>query len=282
MTGALPVERIQRWMQAVLVHPEGAAAGLSSRKAARLLPATRAHDVVRLSGGLSAADRLEIYAEMYPLRMVEALRADYPALASFLGDERFERLVRDYVAAHPSRSYTLARLGDRLPGFVAGWGPSRQRHLLTDIARLELAATRVFDAEDVVPLTAEALGSVPAEDFSSMRLVPVPALAVLRVCPGAIGVLDAFLASAPPPATAERGHAWVVFRRKGFTVFRRTLPKAAGRLMALLAEGNSLHEAVPRAIRSASGPRPSPDEVFEWFREWLRLGDFADMSLANR
>ncbi len=282
MSSALPVAKVQRWMQAVLVHPGGAAAGLASRKAARLLPARRAREVVRVRGGLTAADRLEIYAEMYPLRMVEALRADYPALAALLGGERFEKLVRAYVAAHPSRSYTLARLGDRLPEFVAGWAPSRQRRLLTDVARLELAATEVFDAEDAAPLTAEAVGSASRGELGSLRLTPVPALAVLRVCSGAVEALDAFLASAPLPARAGRGHAWVVFRRKGFTVFRRTLPPAAGLLLSLLAEGRPLREAVSRAIRSATRPRPSPGDVFEWVRDWLRLGDFAEKGPAKR
>jgi len=105
---ALPLSRFQEWMQAVIVHPGGADAGLRSRAARRHVVPSELGAVVHARGALSPVERLRIYASMYPLRTVEALRSDYPALAALLGEERFDALVREYVAAHPSARNALA------------------------------------------------------------------------------------------------------------------------------------------------------------------------------
>ena len=105
-----PLETVEAWMQEVLSHPDGVDAGLSSPGASALIPPEQADAVVRTAGPLTVADRLGIYAGMYPLRMQEALEADYPALAWLMGDP-FEDLVRDFVTACPSTSFTLARFG---------------------------------------------------------------------------------------------------------------------------------------------------------------------------
>src|SRR6266576_3535678 len=68
---------------------------------------------------LQPIQRVGIYHGMYMLRMIEALGVDYGALAHILGEEKFEELVRAYVLRFPSRSYTLNRLGDALPEFIA-------------------------------------------------------------------------------------------------------------------------------------------------------------------
>lgn len=118
--------------------------------------------------------------------MRDALRSDYPALAELLGERGFAKLVADYVAVHPSRSFTLARLGDHLPEFLAGWGSPRRRGLRTDVARLERAGAQVFDAEETAPLDADALQALPAADWPKLRLRPAAAFRLVRVRPGAL------------------------------------------------------------------------------------------------
>jgi hypothetical protein len=272
---AFPLAATQAWMQAVLVHPEGAEKALSAPGARRLLAPEDVTRVVRARGDLSAVDRLQIYAGMYPLRMVEALRSDYPALAGLLGARRFERLVGDYVAAHPSRSFTLARLGDRLPEFVAGWGSPRLRGLLADIARLELATTQVFDAEEAEPLDPLALADVSVGEWARVKLVPAAAFRLLSVRPGAVDALDSVLEGRPIPKKAGRGRIEVACFRRNFVVLRRTLIRFEGKLLAALSAGETLGEALERAAEASPGGFPSGETLSRWFAEWTRLGFFA-------
>ncbi|MHB8799249.1 MAG: HvfC/BufC family peptide modification chaperone, partial [Thermoanaerobaculia bacterium] len=269
----LPLARFQEWMQAVIVHPGGADAGLGSRAARRIVPPAEVGAVVRALGPLNAVDRLRIYASMYPLRTVEALRSDYPALAALLGEERFGALVQEYVAAHPSTSFTLARLGDRLPAFAAMWGPVPGRRLRADVARLERAAATVFDAADVELLDAPALVAALASEGDSLRFAAAPAFAVLAVRPGAVAALDAFLDGTPAPASAGRGLAHVAFYRRDFAVLRRALDPVPGRLLAALVSGLPLGEALVRATRGDR--RPPARVVAGWLAEWSVLGAFA-------
>src|SRR5437016_13359770 len=51
---------------------------------------------------LAPAERVHVYAGMYLWRLVDALRGDFPKLATLLDDARLADLVRGYVAAHPS------------------------------------------------------------------------------------------------------------------------------------------------------------------------------------
>src|SRR5207248_8962330 len=94
---------------------------LASPRARAALKGTALEEVILPSRSLRPAERVAIYQGMYLLRMEEALVSDYPALKHLLGDQRFAALVRDYVAAFPSVSYTLNRLGDHFPEFVAKW-----------------------------------------------------------------------------------------------------------------------------------------------------------------
>lgn len=274
MSGAaLPLAAFQEWMLAVVVHPAGADAGLVSEGAARLLDPGRVGEVVVGRGALDAAARLRIYASMYPLRTVEALRADYPALAGLRGERAFARLVRDYVDAHPSTSFTLARLGDALPAFVAGHGSRRARSLRADVARCERAAAAVFDAPEEPRLDRAALGERLAATGGALRLVPSAAFALVRVRPGAVAALDAALEGGAFPRGAGRGSVHVAWYRRDFTVYRRTLEPLAGRLLEALASGAPLAEAVGRAARGAR--RPGPEAVGASLAEWASLGFFA-------
>ena len=269
----LPLASLQEWMHAVIVHPGGADAGLRSALAARVLDPERVGEVVLSRGALDATARLRIHASMYPLRTVEALRSDYPALAALLGERMFARLVRDYVAAHPPASYTLARLGDLLPGLVSSWGPRRGRSLRAGIARLERAAAAVFDAEETPPLGAGEAVEALAASGGEARFVPASAFALVDVPLGAVDVLDAFLEGNALPTSTGRGRAHVLFYRRDFTVLRRTLDPLPARLLEALVAGLSLAPAIAAAARG--GRRPTPGEVAAWIAEWVSLGVFA-------
>lgn len=277
----VPLASFQSWMQAVLVHPEGARAGLSSPGAARLVSPEAASGLVRERGGLGAAERLGIYASMYPLRMRDALRADYPALAALLGERLFGRFVDDYVKDHPSRSFTLARLGDRLPEFVAGWGSPRRRPLTTDVAILERAAAAVFDGEEAPPMDASALRELSPSDWARVRLLPAGTFRLARVRPGAVDVLDAFLEDRPLPEKTGYGRVVVAFYRKDFVVLRRTLGPFDGCLLAALVAGATLGGALETAARTFPGGFPSGEVLAGWFAEWAGLGFFAGLERVS-
>jgi hypothetical protein len=288
---ALSLARVQEWLQEVIVHPGALEDALARPAAAALVDPVELGQVVLPSDRLSSAQRVGIYHDMHLLRMDEALGSDYPALRHYLGGELFRGLVRDYVEAHPSRSYTLNRLGDRLPEFVAGWTgaravprPRRARRgdegiFLAELARLELAITEAFDAEESPVLDAGAAARVPSAELPAARLVPVASLRLLATRFDLGPHLDAARQDEPAVRPARRRRFVAVFRRD-FSVRRLALGSAEFALLAALAAAVPLGEAVERT--AAQHPAGCDGgRVFDWFRKWFSLGMFARIALPG-
>src|SRR5258708_3302773 len=120
MPEPLNLNDLQHWMQAVITHPEGIEAGIAS-SAATLIFNVSPDDVERLihpSGSMSSLARLQIYGNAYFGRLIECLTAQFPAMHHAVGDSAFKGLAFGYLIQHPSRSYTLAPLGDSFDGHL--------------------------------------------------------------------------------------------------------------------------------------------------------------------
>ena len=50
---------------------------------------------------LTSFERLEIYNRQYWFRLIDGLYEDYPGLLAVLGNARFSRLTRAYIAKYP-------------------------------------------------------------------------------------------------------------------------------------------------------------------------------------
>jgi len=167
----LPLDRLQRWMQGAILHEGAVEDALAAPEVVAELPPERIGDVLLPSKTLKPAERLDIYHAMYPLRMYDTLAADYPGLEHFVGEDGFRELLRDYTRVHPSRSYTLNRLGDHLPDFVKT-ARVRRPDFCHELARLELAISHVFDAEETPRLTEAQIAAVPPEAWARAVLRP--------------------------------------------------------------------------------------------------------------
>ena len=77
----------------------------------------KAADYIAPNDRLTSHERLEIYSRSYWYRILDSLYDDFPGLRAIIGDEAFHKLSRAYLAAHPSRSFTMRNLGHALePG----------------------------------------------------------------------------------------------------------------------------------------------------------------------
>jgi hypothetical protein len=256
---------LERWMQAVIVHPGSVEEAIGSHRATRHVPRREAERAILPSKTLAPLERLAVYQGMYPLRMHDALAADYPALKAFLGDALFEHFVLDYVAAHPSRSYTLNRLGGHVPEFAARWHHPK-RAFLADVARLELAVTQVFDA-------AEEPGGEPPKhvdaDWENRRFRVNPTLRLLTFRHAAGAAVDALRKGRRASTGAKP--AWCAVHRRSYVVYRLDLGRGEFHLLAAIAGGAPLGKALKAAARKAGRPL-SPAAVRRAFRLFTSEG----------
>lgn len=279
MADPFPLEKVQRWMQQVVVYPASVRDAVASPGAEAEVPAARIGEVILPSPTLDPVQRVAIYHSMYLLRMVEALETDYPGLHHFLGDATFRDLVQAYVQEHPSRSYTLNRLGDHLPEYVREATGLRRRDFCHDLARLELAVSQVFDAPETPPLSEAEIAAVPAEAWEHARLEPVAALRLLAFRYPVNEYLTSVRDEDHDHPPARRKDSWAAIYRRDYAVWRLDLTRDAHDLLGDLVGGMRLGAAVAAAL-GRGRRRVKEDDLFRWFRSWVAKGAFRAVSLG--
>ena len=283
-----PLSVVQRWFQAVVTHPEGVEGGADSAEAQRLIHLKRGEleAVIRRSKSLTAAERLAIYANAYYARLLECLAAYYPVLQGALGEEVFESFAFEYLQRHPSKSYTLDRLGENFSRFLDETRPDPEEggwpDFLIDLATLEWNIHQVFDGPGVEfqpLLTAETLRSFPAERFAEARLVPVPCLRLLAFRYPVNAYYTAARADEEVPMP-DPAPELVALSRREFVVRRYPLNPPQYALLEKILAGATVGEAITAAVEVADG---LDDDALaaglqSWFRLWVAEGFFQAIS----
>ncbi len=271
MPAELDLARTQRWLQAFIVSPEQTdEEALASETVANEF-AGDVSELVTASRTMTSAERAGVYRGMYLLRLQEALESDYPVTRDWLGEAQFARLARGYVREYPSRSYTLNRLGDHLPDYVASLPSFEHQGLLHDLARFELAVTEVFDEAETPPLGPEAVAEVAEQAWEGARLESIAALRLLSFDYPVDRFKEAYRDGRDYPAPAQARTCVAVYRRE-YRVFWLTLDEPAFELLSTLTQGSSLGEALAASLLDG-------EVLFGWFRDWLGAGLFQRIGL---
>jgi hypothetical protein len=141
---------LQRWLRWALTHPLGvhrAAAGehLLGLPARFIEPDARALSFIAGDvRGRDAGERLSVHGTGYFARLHGTLRLEYPRLAGALGEDEFRVLVAAHLLRAPSRSASLADLGEDLVGTLRLHPAGKERPWLVDLAALERALAEVW------------------------------------------------------------------------------------------------------------------------------------------
>lgn len=173
---------------------------------------------------LDAAERLEIYASAYRLRLLEALDGDFVALKTHVGPERFEEIARAYIDAHPSDHYSLRHFGRHMADFLAATDPYRNEPLLAELATFDWALTDSFDAADSAVTTVEDMGKIAPDTWPHLVFVPHSSVQRLNLRWNAPAIWKAADKDQPLPSPEQAPHpiGWVMWRQ-GLQIYFRSL-----------------------------------------------------------
>lgn len=275
LTTNADLRRLQRTMAAALMQ------SLAPRDTLRK---TTVVDFIKPNEHLTGFERLEIYARQYWFRLLDCLYDDYPALRVLLGEKRFHQLCREYLAAHPSTSWTLRNLGQHFPTFVT---EPKSR----DVACVEWAQTLAFDE----PLKkALRIDDLLGSDPSALRLGLQPCVVLVRTDYAVDHFITAMkktdadvrgsasqaMSEAPSRETlakAPRLKAEVVHlavHRHDNTLYFKRMSREAFALLSALRDGESLADAIEGALTDAPVDVDWAAEIRDWFAEWSQLGWF--------
>ncbi|MCE0557896.1 DNA-binding domain-containing protein [Motilimonas sp. E26] len=79
------------------------------------------------TGPLAIEHQLAIYQQGFRLRLIECMKAEFPSLVLFLGEEVFHLFVVGFLSVNPSKHYSLYELGDGFAEFLASTRPQPQQ-----------------------------------------------------------------------------------------------------------------------------------------------------------
>jgi len=249
---------------------------------------------------LTSFERFEIYNRQYWFRVLDCLYDDYPGLRAVVGERKFLKLARAYLARYPSDSYTLRDLGNRLEQFLReepDWSDPH-RELALDMVRFEWAQVVAFDGPGKAPITHDDILDSPA---SKLKLGLQPYLGLLELN---FEVDDFLVAIKKRDSDALRGEAsnamnaapkargrrqrvrlpkrskvYLAVHRYDHMLYYKRLDPDAFAILQLLGRGFTVEEACVEAVSKSSRTEIDwPVQIKEWFDVWSALGWFCRAS----
>ncbi|TFZ03276.1 DNA-binding domain-containing protein [Ramlibacter rhizophilus] len=124
---------------------------------------------------LPAHPAFAVYRNTVACACIDALEANFPAVARLVGREWFRSAAALYARAHPPRTAWLHAYGDEDFGvFVQSLPSAAPLPWLADVASLDGAFRASEGAEGAAALPADGLGAMPPERLAAQRLAPHP------------------------------------------------------------------------------------------------------------
>ncbi len=220
--------------------------------------------------------QFSIYQNAYRARLRGALRENFEVLPLVMGDDAFDALANAYIAAHPSRHYSLRWFGHQLCDFMAE-SPSLVDHpALLDLARMEWALRHAFDAEAATVLTVAELASVAAQDWVRLHFTLHPSVQLLDLQWAVGPIWHAIKAGhedlPPPDALPHRMLVW----RLGFNTQWKSLSDSETTFVQSLLAGHTFGQACETLAQSV-GADDAARVAVGVLRELLTSGTLAAM-----
>lgn len=278
----VPLSTLMKWVQAVVVHPhcvETAVQDESVRAHLDLTP-ERVGEVILPSKTLEPMQRIGVYGNMYPLRMRDALRTDFPVVHRVLGDDGWAGLVDGYVIENYSRHPNLNQLGRKLPAYLRTRKDLAQSAFLAELCELEQAMVEVFDSPESPQANVAELAELPPERWATAKFHPVSAFRLCAFQYPVNAYLQAVKDERDPPRV-KKSQTYTAVYRKNYVVWRMGLTRPQYRILKLLSEGNTVLDALVKATKGGgSDVAGSAQQLRIWFQEWFQEGWFSQIELA--
>lgn len=218
------------------------------------------------AGALSARERVELYADMYWLRMRDTLSADFALTRRLLGEQAFETAVAKYIQRWPSTHYSLGARGGQFANFLQSLEVPA---VAPPLAALEWARVQAFVARDAEALTMAQVAPELQARFAEARLVLHPSVAMVSSAYDLGPLFTALQAEAPvgEELLARRDTQWLVWRR-GFSVFHVSVSHAEAKALTLALDGASL----PALCECFGDDEGAAAQAFQAIGSWVTEG----------
>ncbi len=225
---------------------------------------------------------LSIYANAYHARLREALEADHPVLAAYLGDALWADFCSGYIKAHPSQVRSLRHFGAQVPGWLAQHMPFAEHAAIAELAAFERELLDVFDSADAGCIDWSALQSLDSAAWPGLRLKFHPSVRLLPTTTNAVEIWRALKETQPPPeAGLSSIPARLLWRdEERISRFRPTEANELVALRFLLSEQRNFADACEQ-LASIHAAEDVPAMALGFLRQWFDEGIISQLDVVG-
>ena len=217
------------------------------------------------------AGGLNVYHHAFQARLCAALRDSFERTHDWLGDQAFDAAAALHVKDVPPSSWSLGHYGDGFAARLDKIYPGDPE--VGEIAELDWALRRAFDASDAEPIGPEQLCNV---DWNSATIELSPSLKLLKVKTNAAALWAAMSAGeTPPPARRLPRPASIRVWRQGLSPHFATINQVEARALAMISQRVTFP-----AMCEAMASKAEIAELGELLGEWVRDGLIVGISQA--
>lgn len=235
-------------------------------------PGAQMHGRVVDAPPVGAEQRLRIYADAYRLRLIDALRDNYPVLNALLGDDAFDSLGAAYLAAHPSRYFSVRNFGDALAASIDGDAVFAAQPMVSEMARFEWMLRDVFDAADASALKLEDLSGIVADDWPNLQLTLHPTARRIDLEWNTAALWRQLNEASEPEPPQRREHAvpWMAWRQDLAIYFRSLDVDEAWAVDAL--RGRATFSEMCAGLCEWVDEAHAPQRAAQFVQRWIHEG----------
>ena len=291
---------LQKRMAAAVMEPLTRQEGMRKIRRDGVGMEREATAFIKPNDALTSFERLEIYNRQYWFRLYSSFEDDFPGLLAVLGRKQFERVMRAYLDACPSTSYTLRDLGSQLHAFLTKHEEltAQKSRLVQDVVRLEWAHIEAYDAATITPPTPEFFASITGETVLRLQ----PCIRLLHLSYPADELLIAVRQDAGSNDTSSNNATatrkvpavrrvsrlaptpiWLAVHRQEFTVYYKRLQLEEYRMLTVIESGATLGEVFAAAFNDSAMDEATQAAFLEQsFQQWAVLGWLCAPDVSSR
>jgi uncharacterized protein (UPF0276 family) len=218
---------------------------------------------IRAKEEFTPSDQLAVYVNSYRLRLYDVTAEDYSVLKYYLGEDKFDRLIKDFVNTVQSEHFNIGRYAKHLPNFL-------KEHLLgsnfaVELTELENAISQLTDSEETIPLESKHLDGITLETLMETKLYPRKALK-LFVFDYPINAYYRMVKNEELPTLPAPEKSYLVVFRHADVVWRMDLEYSEYELLKKLFNGHTIGEALATFDESVA------EKLTEYFSRWILNG----------
>ena len=261
------LKKLESLLYRLITAPSGVAEGLAAERA---LDAGGLGDIVIGDERLSAEARVDIYANMYFYRLLDALKEDFPATLAVLGDDNFHNLVTGYLLEYPPTEPSLYYCGRHLAEYLRDHPMRESAPFVADLAAVERAIVEVFHGPDAPVLEPDSLRAIAPADWPAMKLGIQPSAQIL-VLDWKVSELLRAVEERREWSPADRcSHKMLVWGRHARVLYRDLDQAEAGALEAV-SRGDTFAE-ICEVVAAGGGEQDPVAAMNRMLARWLSDG----------